>query len=105
MHALDWGFDTGMQVATGGRVRPRELFWWFYPPTRPFAAAPVWQREIADGGAFITHAEAYLPVTSAGAATTARFEQALARSGRSSSRIVFTDRRGRPNTVVVEVAP
>lgn len=105
VRALDWGFDTGVRVVTGGRVQPRELFWWFYAPTRAFAEEPVWQREIAAGGAFLTHAEAYLPVTSAGFAATARFEKALARSGRPYSRLVFTDRLGRPNTVLVDVAP
>jgi hypothetical protein len=76
VRALDWGFDTVIETATGGRVRPRELFWAFYPPTRGLMEPPVWQREIAEGGAFLTHAEPHLLPTSAGAATTARFEQA-----------------------------
>jgi hypothetical protein len=104
VRALDWGFDTVIETATGARVRPRELFWAFYPPTRELMEPPLWQREIAEGGAFLTHAEPYLPPTSAGAATTARFEQALNRSNQAFSRLVFTDRRGRPNCVLVEVA-
>jgi hypothetical protein len=94
---LDWGFDHSMYVITNGRVQGRELFWW--DPHGP--QAPVWREEIVPGGLYLTHAEAYLNF----APVTARFRQALARSGLNYSRLVFNDRRGRPHSELVEIAP
>lgn len=102
VRVFDWGFDTAIQVLSAERVRPRELFWYFYPTPRP-ADAPVWQQEIVPGGTYLTHAEPY--VTPMGTAATARFRQALARSGRPYSRRIFYDRRGRPNSELVEIEP
>ena len=96
---LDWGYDHPIHVLTNGRVRARELFWW--DPYGP--QAPVWRQEIVPGGLYLTHAEPYL--TTNFASTTARYRLALARSGLNYSRLVFNDRRGRPHSELVEVAP
>ena len=94
---LDWGFHHSIYVLTNGRVQARELFWW--DPYGPHA--PVWRQEIVPGGLYLTHADPYLNF----AATTARYRLALARSGLSYTRLVFNDRRGRPHSELVEVAP
>jgi 4-amino-4-deoxy-L-arabinose transferase-like glycosyltransferase len=94
---MDWGFHLPFVVLTNGRVPARELFWW--DPYGP--QAPVWQQEIVPGGLYLTHADAYLSFPK----TTARYRVALARSGLSYSTIVFNDRRGRPHSELVEVAP
>lgn len=103
VRVFDWGFDTSIQVVTAGRVRTRELFWPFLSTKLAKAPSPVWQEEIVPGGVYVTHAEPYL--SSMGVAATARFRKALARSGRAYATLVFNDRRGRPNTEVVEIAP
>ena len=99
VRVLDWGFDTSMYVLTNGRVHARELFW--PDPYGPYA--PVWQKEMVPGGLYLTHADAYL--TPMFPAPTARYRLALARSGLNYSRLVFNDRRGRPHSELVEVAP
>ena len=94
---MDWGFHLPITVLTNDRVRARELFWW--DPYGP--QAPVWHEEIVPGGVYLTHADGYLNFPR----TTARYRVALARSGLNYSTIVFNDRRGRPHSELVEIAP
>ena len=94
---MDWGFHLPFIVLTEDRVQARELFWWELNG----AEAPVWHQEIVPGGLYLTHTDAYLNFPK----TTARYRVALARSGLSYSTIVFKDRRGRPHSELVEVAP
>jgi hypothetical protein len=94
---LDWGFHHSIYLLTSGRVQARELFWW--GTEGPYA--PVWRDEIVPGGVYLTHADAYLNF----APVTERFRVALARSRLPYSVVVFNDRRGRPHSELVEVAP
>jgi hypothetical protein len=99
---VDWGFHTSIYVATAGRVGARELFWRDMQGARGDLAT-VWRRELMPGTVFLAHEPPY--VTPMGAATTARFEQALARSPLAHSRLVFNDGLGRPHTELTEIAP
>jgi hypothetical protein len=99
VRAVDWGFHTSIFVLTKGRVEVREMFW--HGVDGP--GAPDWSREIVPGGAYLSHVDPY--VTPMGAAATARFREELARTGLSYRTTVFDDRRGRPHSELVEVAP
>ena len=94
---MDWGFHLPFIVLTNDRVQARELFWW--DPDGPLA--PVWHQEIVPGGLYLTHADAHLNFPK----TTARYRTELTRSGLKYRTIVFNDRRGRPHSELVEIAP
>ena len=78
-------------------MRVRELFW----RDLPASDAPQWRQEIVPGGVYLIHGPLY--VTPTGAPATARFQQALARSGLRYTTRVFNDRMGRPHTELIEV--
>jgi 4-amino-4-deoxy-L-arabinose transferase-like glycosyltransferase len=96
---LDWGFHNSIYLVTAGRVTTRELFW--YSPG--VLGEPIWRNEIVPGELYLTHTPQYQ--YGIGATATTRFRQALFRSRLPYSTVVFRDRRGRPQSELVEVQP